>query len=330
MNSQSSWISLHVHYNSDPHWLLKDGIAPAIRELQERDLVSQYFFIRYWEQGPHVRLRLRTSGDKQHQSCEVAGSVIRDYLRRRPSVFRFPTPNMPASFSRLFVAEYGEQELRRKYGDTGQIPFAENNHIAQVAYSPEYQRYGGEHGVAIAERHFQVSSDHVLRCLSMENGHDFRVILGRGYRLMLYTCLALLPGRSEQLRFLDSYQRQWNGLIGSLSDMVGLQFDRKYKASKPALDRSTAACIQLVEGLNEGRPEEQEWFTHVQGLRKELADAFARGTLRVPEGVGTIEQAIHYLIPGYVHMTNNRLGISIADEVYMAYIMHRSLNDHAS
>jgi len=330
MNSQSSWLSLHVHYNSDPHWLLKDGIAPAIRALQEQDLVNQYFFIRYWEQGPHVRLRLRSPAEKHHESREVAESMIGDYLRRRPSVFRFPTRNMPPSFSRLFIAEYGEQELQRKYGDDGQIPFAENNHIAQVPYSPEYQRYGGDHGVAIAERHFEVSSDHVLRCLATENGHDFRVILGRGYRLMLYTCLALLPIRSGQLRFLDNYQHQWNSLIGSLSDVVGLQFDRKYKASKPALDRSTSACVQLVEGLNEGRPEEREWFTHVQSLRRELEDAFTRGLLRVPEGVDTIEQVIHYLIPGYIHMTNNRLGISIADEVYMAYIMRRSLNDNAN
>lgn len=330
MNSQSSWLSLHVHYNSDPHWLLKDGVAPAIRELQERDLVSQYFFIRYWEQGPHVRLRLRTCGEKQDQSRELAESIIGEYLYRRPSVFRFPTPHMPASFSRLFIAEYGEQELLRKYGDSGQIPFAENNHIAQVPYAPEYQRYGGEHGVAIAERHFEVSSDHVLRCLSMENGHDFRVILGRGYRLMLYTCLALLPSRSEQLHFLDSYQQHWNGLIGSLSDVVGLQFDRKYKASKPALDRSTTACIELAEDLNDGRPEEREWFAHAQSLRRELKDAFARGDLRTPDGIDTIERAIHYLIPAYVHMTNNRLGISIADEVYMAYIMRRSLSDYAN
>jgi thiopeptide-type bacteriocin biosynthesis protein len=330
MNSQLSWLSLHIHYNSDPHWLLKDGVVPAIRALQEQDLVGQYFFIRYWEQGPHVRLRLRTSGEKQRECREVAESIIRGYLCRRPSVFRFPTRHMPASFSRLFVAEYGEQELHRKYGDSGQIPFADNNHIAQVPYSPEYQRYGGEHGVAIAERHFQVSSDHVLRCLSMENGHDFRIILGRGYRLMLYTCLALLPTRSDQLRFLDSYQQQWNGLIGSLSDMVGLQFDRKYKASKPALDRSTTACIQLANGLHEGRPEEREWFAHVHGLRQDLEEAFAQGQLQLPDGMTTIEQAIHYLIPGFIHMTNNRLGISIADEVYMAYIMRRSLSDYAS
>lgn len=330
MKSKSSWLSLHVHYNSDPHWLLKEGVAPAIRALRERELVSQYFFIRYWEQGPHVRLRLQTSAEKQHESCEVAQSIIGGYLRRRPSVFRFPTRHMPPSFSQLFVAEYGEQELHRKYGESGQIPFAENNHIAQVAYSPEYSRYGGEHGVTMAERHFQVSSDHVLRCLAMENGHDFRVILGRGYRLMLCTCLALLPARTDQFQFLESYQRQWNALIGSLTDVVGVQFGRKYKASKAALDCSTKACLELAEGLVEGRPEERDWFSHVENLRHELENAFAEGLLQLPDGINTIEQAIHYLIPGYIHMTNNRLGISIADEVYMAYIMHRSLNDNAS
>jgi thiopeptide-type bacteriocin biosynthesis protein len=330
MSQTSSWLSLHVHYNSDPHWLLKHGIAPAVDALRDQNLVSQYFFIRYWEQGPHVRLRLRAAGEAQEgASREVAESMIDKYLSRRPSVFRFPTPNMPPSFSQLFISEYGEEALRQKYGDSGQIPFAENNRILQVPYSPEYERYGGEHGVAIAERHFEVSSDHVLRCLSMENGHDFRVILGRGYRLMLYACLALLPDRTAQMQFLQSYENQWNGLIGSLSEIADLQFDRKYKASKPALDRNTAACIALAEGTEEGHVEEREWLQHMRTLRCDLDDAFSGGRLRLPETAHSIDQAISSLLPNYIHMTNNRLGISISDEVYMAYVMRRSLNDYA-
>ncbi len=331
MNQTAPWLSLHVHYNSDPHWLLKHGIAPAIEILREQKLVNQYFFIRYWEQGPHVRLRLRAAGEEQKgTSREVVETVIDKYLCRRPSVFRFPTPHMPPSFSQLFISEYGEEALHRKYGETGQIPFAENNRILEVPYSPEYQRYGGEDGVAIAERHFEVSSDHVLRCLTMENGHDFRVILGRGYRLMLYACLALLPGREAQTQFLQSYENQWNGLIGSLSEVADLQFDRKYKASKPALDRNTSACIALADGTDEGHAEDREWFEHMQSVRRDLDGAFSGGRLHLPKTIQSLDQAIGYLLPNYIHMTNNRLGISISDEVYMAYVMRRSLDDYGS
>ncbi len=328
MSTHDQWSSFHVHYNSDPHWLLKEAVTPMVQTLRTRRLIDRYFFIRYWEQGPHIRLRFLATNERSHSELtELVKDAINDFLHVRPSVFRFPTRYMPPSFSRMFVAEYGEQQLTEKYGESGQIPYAANNHIVSAPYIPEDERYGGKSGVTIAETHFEMSSDYVLRALAGSNGHDFRVILGNGYRLMLYCCMILMEDRHSQLRCLENYQNHWSGLVASFPESVIAQLETKYLNNKHAIDRNTEECISSLEGHAEGSATDRFWIEHLRSIRCKLGEAFAAKELQLPPQIRTEKEALDYLIPSYMHMTNNRFGISIFDEMYLAYIMRRSMEE---
>ena len=53
------WLAFHIFYAANPRPMMVDCIRPLLAELTGDGLISGYFFINYWLEGPHVRLRLR-------------------------------------------------------------------------------------------------------------------------------------------------------------------------------------------------------------------------------------------------------------------------------
>lgn len=53
------WIALHIFYAASPRPMLVDCVRPLVDRLTGEGLLAGHFFINYWLEGPHVRLRLR-------------------------------------------------------------------------------------------------------------------------------------------------------------------------------------------------------------------------------------------------------------------------------
>lgn len=53
------WIALHVFYAASPQPMLVNCVRPLVDGLTADGLLAGHFFINYWLEGPHVRLRLR-------------------------------------------------------------------------------------------------------------------------------------------------------------------------------------------------------------------------------------------------------------------------------
>ena len=87
-----NWISLHVFYYGDQNDLIVNCVAPLIAELRSQKLVQCSFFIRYWMEGSHVRLRLLPAAGVDEEKIKgIAEQAITIYLRRRPALFE-PDP----------------------------------------------------------------------------------------------------------------------------------------------------------------------------------------------------------------------------------------------
>jgi thiopeptide-type bacteriocin biosynthesis protein len=55
----NGWVSYYLYYEADPDALLTIRVWPFVKRLTEKQLISQFFFIRYTDsRGPHIRLRL--------------------------------------------------------------------------------------------------------------------------------------------------------------------------------------------------------------------------------------------------------------------------------
>lgn len=76
---ERSWLSAHISlaapiYSAEYDRVLVGAITPLITKLQEQRWCDGYFFVRYSDTGPHVRLRVR--GIQEVLDCEVRAAIV--------------------------------------------------------------------------------------------------------------------------------------------------------------------------------------------------------------------------------------------------------------
>ncbi len=326
------WISLHVFYAANSNPVLVQCIGPLVAELRERGLLSKWFFIRYWLEGPHTRIRLLPAPDADVDEVrQLAESSIAAYLKRRPALYEEDRNNSDGLYKNMFLAEYSQERWDADYGPDGEMPFRDNNSVAEIEYEREYGRYGGVTALALAESHFERSSDHVLSLLASTNVHVRTVLLGQAAQLTMALCLTFLPDEAAIAEFLTRYRKMWEASYQESSDEQHDKFDRSY-------DRMADRFVQRLRQLRAAArgeqaaatPSEQSWLAHCVELRDQVLVLAAAGELSFRDGVVTDPAtALSIVLSSYVHMTNNRLGVSILDEIYLSYVIVKALAELA-
>jgi len=142
---------VHAFHHGDLDVLLLDGVRPLLDELRRRGLIDASFFLRYWDGGPHLRVRLRATVDDAAPVRELALRRLRSYLAAHPAPQAADGAldgyaELAAGFAR---AEGMAEFLPRP------LP---NNTVHAIAYRPETGRYGHGPSLDAVERHFAESS----------------------------------------------------------------------------------------------------------------------------------------------------------------------------
>ncbi|MEO3859319.1 lantibiotic dehydratase C-terminal domain-containing protein [Acrocarpospora sp. B8E8] len=334
MTRDPNWISLHIFYSSNADPMLVECVAPLVQRLREERLIERYFFIKYWLEGPHVRLRMRpapgVAADAVRAEVELA---VDAFLARRPALYEVDREELRGFYKRMYIAEYGEENWDATYGEDG-MPHRPNNSRHYINYEPEYHRYGGPDGLELSQWHFEKSSDAVLNLLATANVHVRSVLMGLSFQLSMAMCLVFLERPEEVALFLDRYRSRWEGQYADGTEDWERRYGRSYGRMAPALaDRLSRIMTAVRDPDGMGvTPFEREWITHCQELRDRVRKLGADG---LPFGGGPdspepavldIDAALRALLGSYVHMTNNRLGASILDEIYLSYLGVRTLN----
>jgi thiopeptide-type bacteriocin biosynthesis protein len=322
------WQATHVYYASNANPMLTDAVRPLVDRLRAEGALERWFFIKYWLEGPHVRLRVlpSASADPAYVRASVE-SALDEFLRRRPALYEADSDGLGDLYRKMFIAEYGEQRWQETYGD-GQMPFRANNSRHEMPYEPEYGRYGGPLGMQLSEWHFELSSDIVLRLLSDTNVHVRPVLLGLSVQLTTAICFAFLHSRERVARFLEDYRVFWETSYQESSENYHRGFDRSY--SRMAAELGARIDATATAALDPDTPTltgvERQWMTHCASLRTRAASLAAAGLLEFSRGpVTDVDGALSVLLSSYVHMTNNRLGVSILDEIYVSYVLRKAL-----
>lgn len=334
-----SWISLHIFYSSNANPVIVDVIAPLVEDLRVRGTIQRYFFIKYWMEGPHVRLRLQPApGVTKERVKQEIEPMINAYLERRPALYDIDQDEYRSFHKDMFIAEYGQNAWDEKFGEVGEMGLRGNNTWHYIEYEPEYRRYGGVDGVELAEWHFEKSSDIVVRCLRDTNVHVRPILLGLSIQISLPLCFAFLRDDVRVQSFLKNYIRYWQETFHQNSVDMMPDFEKKYTRLAPDLQRRiTEIRHYIVDGTPGHLTElEREWASHIAELRRRVDDLVAQGKLvfagkGVDGGTGPIEENdfgyYEILLSSYIHMTNNRLGVSILDEIYLSYILQLALEE---
>lgn len=328
------WIAVHAFYSSNNHPLLVDAVAPVVEDLRRDGLLSGWFFIRYWMEGPHLRIRLkpRRMGDTH----AVAGRLFRaldEFLEDRPALYEMDEQETAGLFKEMFLGEYDEKQWDELYGEAGSMPMRPNNSYVVMRYEPEIGRYGGDDAISIAEWHFEASSDLVLHLVETTNVHVRSVLFGLASQLMAVMLGVFQQDAAASALFLSTYRTYWERSGSGDSSPRHEAYARAFETMESGLREHVgtiyAAAARRDAGALNGFL--RTWTEHCIELHDRLAELASHGRLQFPLGPDgemipvDISTGAQALLSGYVHMTNNRLGVSIIDECYIAYLVEHAL-----
>ncbi|MFD9126225.1 lantibiotic dehydratase C-terminal domain-containing protein [Kitasatospora sp. NPDC059571] len=334
------WIAVHVFYAAGSRPLLLECVRPLVRALAEDGLLAGFFFINYWLHGPHLRLRLRPSSPAA--AAEVRArteEAVAAFLRARPALYAVEGGFFAELYENLFRLEFAPEEREALLGPDGRMALRPNNSYSFEPYEPEFGKYGGPAGVALAEWHFRHSSELVIETARSANLHLRTVLLGTAAQLMMVMAATFLPADDEELvRFLERYHAFWDQAFADTDYTARRGYDRAYEAMGADLGRRFGQVRAAVAGRADERlpPMLRGWAGHCRDLVSRAAELASAGALDFDAHRGgrlhvtDPAQALPMLLFPYLHMTNNRLSVTVRDEAFLSYVLARSLREAAA
>jgi thiopeptide-type bacteriocin biosynthesis protein len=299
--ASARWTSLHV-FLADPgkseRWLT-EILLPLTRDWRGQGIINSWFFIRYWEGGPHLRLRLRGLAP-EHLPAVMAqlGQDLGSYLSAQP-VSR-ETYYAGHSFDGLPV-------------DDSSLPWFTEGSLVEIPYEPEFVRYGGTAAMAASEDLFAVSSQLTASMIAATPGNmDAR--LQRAALIMAVAINAAGFAGADAVNFASQHVAMWSNYSASTRNQareLALLAENKADAQQRS-DRIFAQAGQVGGPGGPLAPFAQA-VSHWRSLMTKLGE---QGLLVEPfsgqavDSPARITSAVRQILGSQLHMTCNRLGLS--------------------
>ncbi len=324
------WLAAYLYYTEPWDHFLTEHVRPFAYKMRQIDGVENFFFIRYWERGPHIRLRFY--GDKEALINNVK-------------------PAIDSYFNQFFKENPSERQLpdwaKNLNEDEKWFP---NNSIQYITYEPETERYGGTHVLRVSEQHFEASSRAILEAIHHHSNWEYTSALGTAIQLHVSFAHALEMTIAESKAFFNYIFKGWlpRAYKGYSEQLHSEEQQKREKETITAFqnnldqqkDMILPFCETIWEALNDDQEFEEDWMNQwVQDTRqllREIKEAQAKQLLEVPD-YSTLNDPFDkdklerwYLYGSYIHMINNRLGIFNHDEGYLGYLLRAFFDTYAS
>lgn len=311
------WVSAHLYYHDALNDLLRCAVRPLVGELAAGWLIDGFFFIRYWQGGPHLRLRVLLR-DQAH------AQPVKRLIEARIGRFFAHCPSQTVVRSEDYLRTAGWLS-QHEFGPGGATvdratvePLQPNNTLRYVAYVPEEDRLGGPAGVAAFEPHFMDSAALALEVIAANPSEQRRT--GRALAMMLLAAAVVIPDRQRLARYFRYSYRDWAARHAAGDRTRSARYEAGFQQS---YDRQRAQLDELARRLlDQARPVAGDhldpvsarWVASVSSLRNRLTDQ---------------RLALAPLLFQCLHKHNNRLGIKVAEETYLLFLLQRTLTEIA-
>jgi thiopeptide-type bacteriocin biosynthesis protein len=164
--ARSRWVAYHIFSHSRPGDEVLLGIVlPVVRELWGRRRFDRFFFIRYEEGGPHIRLRFLCSSEDREE--------IDATLKR-------------------YVIEFFAQADRVDSADR----------VIESPFEPETQRYGGAELLGQSLDFFCLTSAFVLQQIELNRGIPRSRLLALSMRALVRQALGFAAAEDDFSRLM--------------------------------------------------------------------------------------------------------------------------------
>ncbi|MFJ6671299.1 lantibiotic dehydratase C-terminal domain-containing protein [Actinosynnema sp. NPDC091369] len=304
------WVGAHVFHRGDQDLLVTCAVVPLCEELSRGGKVRDWFFLRCWEGGPHVRLRLLT---------RVNPGVVRAAVARVCARHLAGHPSPPDDWSQReyeSVARRRAEVERLTRWDRRLRPV---DTVEFAAYEPEHHAYGDGRALRAVERHYTDSSRLAARLLAAPPDRRAGAALAM-LTLALVVCEPDLERAAA--RFAAARTRQPSAPRPRRRDDLLVQTRRlwAHPPSGPAPADPLAA-----------------WWLSVRTLHGTLTGLRARGDFTpvdVPSPFAGLARALRpedpvvpYVVLRCAHLLCNRLGLAEATEARLASLTARTLSE---
>ena len=186
----------------------------------------------------------------------------------------------------------------------------------EVPYIPETERFGGQEAIGLAEEYFHLSSRVVLERLAREQ-HTYGDSMFDALRMHTIAAHAAGMSLEEAARYFGQLTEQWLPLFYAQENEAATGFLAEIKAGfeknfAPQSEDLRATLSELwkalaTEKFDKKQPEWARWALGNQMILKALGENLDRA------------------LPSLLHLSNNRLGLNNQDEVYLNFILSKSL-----
>ncbi|MFF4287581.1 lantibiotic dehydratase C-terminal domain-containing protein [Streptomyces sp. NPDC001633] len=315
----ADWVCAHVFYDTDQDALLTRCVGPLVTELEQRALIQRYFFLRYWEGGPHVRLRLLPSRARDRAGvAEVAERRLGAFLAESPA------PDV-VDRSRFAQVAQGLAGLEGRAGHDGTV--RANNTAEFLPYEREHADYGRGPAIAAVERHFCESSRLALSVVSAGASVEQRALLA-------FDLVVGVFALCDEVR--DRWARHGGPPLPFGSGPEAADVEPRYRAQREQLQARARHTWELA-ARPPGNDQRGYWLASVRRLRDELhhleetgqfvAD-WADSPLAEPlDLAATAHPATSLVLLRCAHLVNNRLGLTLWQENQLRFLVGRVLSE---
>jgi len=273
---KKNWETYYLYHEGHADQVLKEIVHPAIDEVQYKlKKTVKFFFIRYFENGYHIRLRLLLSSEES----PLFRSILTHY-----------------------ISDSGIKII-----------------LKEAQYIPETERYGNSDTIAYAENQFYASSCLVLNQLT----GSIPLTVSERYSIALNTHLAFFKGMglsSEySLQLCDKFVESWLPIPASFDANEKKQykesllsvFQRQFDLYKDSLYKNAINFWNLADTSR--NPFTLQFIETNREVNKKYTDSY------LPT------EAIDEALLGFIHMTNNRIGIINSEESYLLFLVRQTI-----
>ncbi|MEV0621982.1 lantibiotic dehydratase C-terminal domain-containing protein [Nonomuraea sp. NPDC050404] len=310
------WVGAHLFHFGDLDPLITGVVGPVTRELAADGTARRAFFLRYWEGGQHVRLRLEVPDPARLPH-------VRNLIRERAAAHfaAHPSPPIDPASYRTFAAAMAAGERRTSYDER----LHPAGSVAFIDYRPENEAYGDAACVSAAERHFAVSSRLALDVLAAGTEMGRRAAIGlAALTIATAICEPDLPTAAHRLTTAARKATTAGPVPG------GMEAD--WRRREGAL---LAQTRRLWDAPESGGGLLAEWASSVRALRDDLDALHAAGRCE-PLDAGSPHASFAQVAPPErrtvplilmrcVHLFHNRLGLRAGTEYHMSFLAGRAI-----
>lgn len=282
---ETDWVSAHIFYHENLDRVLLEFVSPLVRELATAGQSQDYFFLRHWDGGNHIRLRLLAPRAADDEIRSLVEQRWAEFVRMRPASRAVATAEYLEVAQRLASLEGVATYARHPYP---------NNSVEFIPYRREYGRYGRGQSLRAVERHFTESSRLALRM--MEIG------MSPAQRDTIALSLVLLTWLFGGARQPFPTPSEWMAMRGA---------ERRYRRQQETVGEIVERMRAIAAHQGDRRRDSvfTEWIRTVNRLQSRLGTSAS--TSRI--------------LDTCAHLVCNRLGVTVDSEAYLRYLAARGL-----